>query len=109
MFHQEVAFEDLAAWLAEFPNLYLDATNVLATTDHTEWPPIISFINDHSERILYGSDYPIGSYAVPEVYDLIGEACPGPSYSNLAWRTAVKLLKRFGPEHLARLKIAVAV
>jgi hypothetical protein len=103
LFHLEVPLEELAGWLAEFPNLYLDATNVLATIARGEWPPITTFLREHSERILYGSDYPIGSYAMPDVYDLIKEACPGPSYTDLAWRTAGKLLRRFGPEHLAGL------
>lgn len=94
----------LRAWperLARFPNLYLDATNVLslAPPGTPDGDALSALLERYSERFVFGSDYPMGmAYPVGKLYPLARAIAPGrEALENLCWRTAASLV---GPRYL---------
>ncbi len=68
--------------LEDYPGLYLDATNVLAffRPDYKPWidsmsngyqlaEELIEGLEQHCDRIMYGSDHPVGMGGLPEIFD----------------------------------------
>lgn len=103
--------ETVFALLEEFPELTLDATNVLSIFREAFKPLVESLpnstqvidsllrgIENFSERILFGSDHPVGMGALPDIYrDLETLPISDHAKENLSTETARRLVDRFLP------------
>jgi hypothetical protein len=97
--------------MKEFPDLYLDATNVLAFL-RPEFKSMFQSLPDgnhlidqllaglevFSDRIMYGSDHPVGMGSLSAIYqDLEQLSLSETSKANLKANTAVAFINRFLP------------
>jgi len=100
----------LGAWpryLERYPNLYLDATNVLSVAGPgtPDGESLARLLDVWSHRFVFGSDHPMGmAYPVDKLYTLARAAVPTDrAREDLLWRTAAGLVERRRlPEALAR-------
>jgi hypothetical protein len=109
-----MAFPELN-WVYEmldaYPNLYLDATNVLAflRPKYKVWVDItpnsnhvknnlLNGLEKYAGRICYGSDHPAGLGGLDEIYDDL-DSLPVSSHAKecLRWKTAKFFIEKFIP------------
>ncbi len=97
--------------LEDYPELYLDATNVLAffrpefegfvkslPGQYRFMDQLLEGIEKHSDRIMYGSDYPVGMGALEDIYkDLDQLSLADKAKKDLRIDTAQKFVNRFQP------------
>lgn len=90
----DMALEKLAEVAEQYPNLYLDATNVfwLYKPTDPERDRIQSLIRQFSSRMFFGTDYPMGmTYPVGKLYHQGFTLCPDQeSLEDVFWRTALR-------------------
>lgn len=94
-----------------YPELYLDATNVLAFL-RPEFAPMIeqmpgreeifeqlfSGMEKHSDRIMYGSDHPVGMGGLQEIYrDMDELRISDAAKENIQHHTPMRFVNRFMP------------
>jgi len=105
MLYPELPLEELADLAENYPNLYLDATNIfwLCRPDTPEEEKMRDFIKRFSRRMLFGTDYPMSmTIPVEKLYTQGYTICPDrESLEDLFWRTAARLV---GKKRLPFLK-----
>ncbi len=96
----------------DYPELYLDATNVLAffrpefeglvkalPDGHQLMGKLVEGLEKYSHRIMYGSDYPVGMGSLSEIYqDLDQISLSEQAKKNLSVHTAMAFVNRFLPD-----------
>jgi predicted TIM-barrel fold metal-dependent hydrolase len=96
MLFLDMPLPNWADLLAEYPHLYLDATNILPYTTEggTEYEQLRDLLYGHSDRIIFGTDFPMGTlYPTGKLHDLAIGICPNQeSLDNFMWRTACGLV-----------------
>lgn len=95
MLYMDVPVAELPVWLDNLPQLYLDVSNIVAYAPVGTWrgDEFQELIKTHSSRMLYGSDFPMGTlYPTGKLHRLAAQICPDQeSLDNLMWRTASQL------------------
>ena len=96
MLYLDLPIADWPQLLEEYPHLYLDITNILpyCSSDMAEKEQLQILINTHSSRILFGTDFPMGTlYPTGKLHDLAIDICTDQnSLDNLMWRTACNIV-----------------
>lgn len=95
-------WEECFALLDSYPQLYLDSTNVYyhLTPASKEGELFMNLLEVYSDRVYYGTDYPLGFGTPRALYQKALELCPAAARDNYFWRTAISLLANgFSPQH----------
>ena len=96
MLCDDIPLDHLAEVVEEYPNLYLDATNVfwLYRPDNPEYQRLPDFIQCYRRRVYFGTDYPMGmTYPVERLYQQAFTICPDQeTIEDVFWRTALRLV-----------------
>ncbi|NLV17788.1 MAG: amidohydrolase family protein [Syntrophomonadaceae bacterium] len=96
MLYLDLPIADWPRLLEEYPNLYLDITNLLpyCSSDMADKEQLQFLIGTHSSRILFGSDFPMGTlYPIGQLHDLAIDICSDQiSLDNIMWRTACNIV-----------------
>lgn len=103
------------AWrlLDEFPNLYMDATNVLAafrpelepvlrawTGRKDLWEVFCEGLEKHAGRVLFGSDHPAGMGSLRRIYaDPENLGLPENAVKSLVCDAPMNFLEKYAPEY----------
>jgi len=112
MLSPDLPLEEIGEIALAYPNLYLDATNILWW--YQKYAPyrtetLKQFIQQFSSRMVFGTDYPMGmTYPVRDLYVHAFSLCPTQEAAeDLFWRTAYRLLPPWHQERLEKLIKAV--
>ncbi len=103
------ALEDAWRLLDDYPNLYMDATNVLATfrpelepillawTGRNDlWEVFCEGLEKHAGRVLFGSDHPAGMGSLRQIYaDLDNPGLPDRIRRSLACNAPMNFLQKY--------------
>lgn len=82
-------FAEYEALLGRFPRLFLDTT--MAVARYFPWPPPLGLVARHSNRILYGSDFPNLPYAWDRELAVLAAHLSGEALSRVLWKNAAEL------------------
>jgi predicted TIM-barrel fold metal-dependent hydrolase len=106
------ALKRVFSMMETYPQLYLDATNVPALLG-PEYQPYLAALPDgpqlmdiflngmetHADRILFGSDHPVGMGGLPDIYaDFVGLPLGDETKQTILSQTPFHFIKRFLPD-----------
>lgn len=95
MLYPDLPLEEWDELLERYPKVYLDATNTFSFCrfNTPQAASLINLLNKKSQRIMYGSDYPMGmDYPLGNLYALIYKFVrTQETLENICWRTATKV------------------
>ena len=97
MLYPDMPLEEWPALLDDHPKLYLDSTNTLlyCRPGSPDSDRLQKLIASHSSRILFGTDFPMGTlYPTGKLHDIAAALCPDQEcLDNLMWRSACRVIK----------------
>ena len=99
MVFPDIPFSEIFGWLDKYPCLYLDATNVfanLAGPNSKEGEELVRSLEKHSNRVVFGSDYPMGYAPLAATYRQALKYCATPEVAeDIFWRTVLNIIRGY--------------